>query len=118
MTILELTIVGAGGFFGAVLRYLVSTTLNRQSKIPLGTLIVNLSGALFIGLVIGMELSRLWTFFLISGLAGAFTTFSTLNKEVLELWKVNKKKEAVFYVVITFGVGISFALIGYIISSK
>ena len=32
MTILELTIVGAGGFFGAVLRYFISTTLIVRTK--------------------------------------------------------------------------------------
>ena len=100
MTIFELSMIGVGGFLGAVIRYSISTYFNRPKQIPMGTLIVNLAGALLIGCVFGLELSRIWTFFLASGLAGALTTFSTLNKEIIELWEGKKKKEAVLYVVV------------------
>jgi CrcB protein len=118
MTFLELSMIGLGGFLGAIIRYFISKNMNRAENIPVGTLLVNLAGCLLIGCVFGMELSTLWTFFLTSGLAGALTTFSTLNKEVLELWKLNKKIEAISYMSITFGAGILLAFVGYMIYSR
>ena len=117
MTLFELAIIGIGGFIGAIARYFMSIYMNQPARIPLGTLLVNLAGSFLIGTVFGWELSRLWTFFLASGLAGALTTFSTLNKELIELWQVHKKK-AVLYIFITFIGGILLAMFGYIIGSN
>ncbi|MCZ2260727.1 fluoride efflux transporter CrcB [Sporosarcina sp. G11-34] len=113
MTFLELSMVGLGGFLGAVVRYFVSMRMNRSGRIPVGTLTVNLVGAFLIGCVFGLDLSMMWTFFLASGLAGALTTFSTLNKELIELWRNGHKKKALVYVLVTYCGGIILALFGY-----
>lgn len=118
MTFLELAVIGMGGFIGAIIRYFTSVYMNHTTRIPFGTLIVNLAGSFLIGTVFGWELSRLWTFFLASGLAGALTTFSTLNKELIELRRGNYKRKAVLYVFITFSGGISLAMFGYILGSN
>jgi len=65
------------------------------------------------GCVFGLELSVIWTFFLASGLAGALTTFSTMNKELIELWGNGQKQKALLYVFITYCGGIVLALSGY-----
>jgi len=113
MTFLELLMVGLGGFLGAVIRYFISMRMNRSGRIPVGTLTVNLVGAFFIGCVFGLELSVIWTFFLASGLAGALTTFSTMNKELIELWRTGYKQKALLYVVVTYCGGVVLALFGY-----
>jgi len=113
MTFLELSAVGFGGFLGAVIRYSISMRMNRPGRIPVGTLTVNLVGAFLIGCVFGLELSVIWTFFLASGLAGALTTFSTMNKELIELWGNGQKQKALLYVFITYCGGIVLALSGY-----
>lgn len=113
MTYLELVMIGIGGFIGAVTRYFISTRMNQSERIPVGTLTVNLIGAFLIGCVFGLELSKMWTFFLASGLAGALTTFSTLNKELIELWRNDHKKKALLYVLLTYFGGIILALLGY-----
>ena len=95
MTFLEIVMVGIGGFFGAIIRYWTAKKMNHSASIPSGTLVVNLIGALLIGLVFGLEISRVWTLLLASGLAGALTTFSTLNKELIELWRNGERKHAV-----------------------
>lgn len=113
MTLLEMSMIGVGGFIGAILRYGLSKKMN-QEKFPYGTLVVNLVGALLIGLVLGSELSRMWVLLLASGLAGALTTFSTLHKELIELWH-HEKRKAISYAVITYGTGLFLAWIGYIL---
>ncbi|CAM3248200.1 CrcB family protein [Filibacter tadaridae] len=113
MTFVDILIIGIGGFLGAITRYLLSLKLNHARKIPVGTLIVNLTGSLLIGIVFGLDLSRMWTLFFASGLAGALTTFSTMNKELLGLWKSGEKKAAISYLVITYVGGILLAAIGY-----
>lgn len=113
MTFWDIVMVGMGGFVGAVIRYGLSTKLNQQRKIPRGTLLVNLAGALLIGVVFGLDLSRALTFLLASGLAGALTTFSTLTKELLELWQDGEKKRAVGYFLLTYVGGIGLVVVGY-----
>lgn len=113
MTLVEMSMIGAGGFIGAILRYCLSRKMNRE-KFPYGTLVVNLIGAFLIGMVLGLGLSRIWVLFLASGLAGALTTFSTLHKELIGLWQC-EKLTAISYVMITYGGGLLLAWIGYMI---
>lgn len=115
MTFFDIVMVGTGGFLGAIIRYGVAKKMNHSAGIPIGTLVVNLLGALLIGLVFGVELSRGWTLLLASGFAGALTTFSTLNKELIELWRQGERKRSVSYLVLTYGGGLVLATIGYVI---
>ncbi|MFD1928513.1 fluoride efflux transporter FluC [Sporosarcina siberiensis] len=117
MNILDLVAIGSGGFLGAIIRYILSRRLNKIKVIPVGTLLINLTGALLIGVVFGSELSRTWVFFYASGLAGALTTFSTLNKEIIEMWESNKKKSAALYLVATYCGGLLLTGLGYWILS-
>jgi len=117
MNVLNIVAIGAGGFLGAILRYTLSKHLNKHNVIPVGTLLINLTGALLIGFVFGSELSLNWMLFYASGLAGALTTFSTLNKELIEMWKRNKKKDATLYFVATYCGGLLLTALGYWISS-
>lgn len=115
MTIIEILFVGAGGFLGAVLRFLLSKKLNGKNQYPLGTLSVNFVGSFLVGVIFGLTLSKIWTLFLISGFLGALTTFSTLQKEMIEQWRSGKRKDSIVYLVVTYGGGILFALVGYLI---
>ncbi|WP_203247013.1 fluoride efflux transporter FluC [Sporosarcina beigongshangi] len=117
MTFLDVVLVGIGGFLGAVIRYVTTKKMNHTVGIPVGTLVVNWFGALLIGLVFGLELSSGLTLLLASGFAGALTTFSTLHKELIELWRNGKKRYAVCYLLLTYGGGLILAAIGYAIGS-
>ncbi len=82
----------AGGGIGATLRYALSIWVDQRmlSSFPWGTLSVNFLGCFLIGLfVTGLEqrglASPVLRLFLISGLLGAFTTFSTFSLETLHL---------------------------------
>ncbi|MCG7342539.1 fluoride efflux transporter CrcB [Sporosarcina sp. ACRSL] len=115
MTVVDAIVIGLGGFIGAVLRLLISARMNKKEGIPIGTLVVNLTGSLLIGFLIGLELPKLWTIFLVSGFLGAFTTFSTLMKELLQLWRSGKRKESLLYCTLSFVLGVVLAYGGYVI---
>ncbi len=114
MTITEVLLVGVGGFIGAIIRFLLSKKLNGRNRFPLGTLTVNLVGSFLIGVIFGLVLPKVWTLFLVSGFLGALTTFSTLQKEMIEQWQNRERKKGVIYIVVTYGGGILLAFIGYL----
>jgi fluoride exporter len=91
----DILIIGTGGFIGAVLRYLVvlSTQIFKDKlPLPLGTLLVNVIGCLLIGVLAtlaeqGHIISAAGRNFLIVGILGAFTTFSTFGYESVSLFQ-------------------------------
>ena len=84
---------GAGGFFGAALRYALGTTLARAkggSTFPWETLVINVIGCLAIGVLGTLADSRgLITgtarVFIIAGILGGFTTYSAFGYETFQL---------------------------------
>ena len=84
--------IGVGGFFGAIARYLVDGWLIARTgaAFPWGTLVVNLSGSFVLGLLFALAVERgiLPAEIrgpVIIGFIGAYTTFSTL---ALESWRL------------------------------
>lgn len=84
--------VGIGGFIGAVLRYLTSEAVKRwfMSGFPLATLAVNILGSFILGYLVGLAdrrevFSAEASTFLLVGMLGAFTTFSTFSLETTTL---------------------------------
>ncbi len=82
----------AGGGLGASLRFLVSSWVDQRftSPFPWGTLAVNFVGSLLIGLTAHLLQQRGITspairLFLITGILGGFTTFSTFSAETVQL---------------------------------
>lgn len=82
----------AGGGLGASLRYGLSLWVDQRfaSAFPWGTLSVNFLGSFAIGLLITMLDQRglaspALRLFLITGVLGAFTTFSTFSLETVRL---------------------------------
>jgi CrcB protein len=87
----RLLVIGLGGALGALSRYGLSALMNEITGRPsvLGTLIVNLSGALLLGLLLGFaeeraELPAFWRTAGAVGFLGAYTTFSTLMFESVD----------------------------------
>lgn len=87
----NILLVGAGGFIGSVLRYLVGGAIQQYAKtFPLGTLAVNVIGCFVIGLLAQIGESRgLFSdesrAFIFIGILGGFTTFSSFGNETINL---------------------------------
>ena len=78
--------VAVGAALGAPSRYLLDRALRARwgSRLPWGTLAVNLLGSAAAGLVAGLRPAALLTALLAVGFLGAFTTASTLVAELAE----------------------------------
>lgn len=82
--------ISIGSIIGALMRYGLSITLNAFAPhIPMGTLASNLIAAYIVGAAIAyfnsVEFSPIWRLFVITGLAGGLSTFSTFSAELLSL---------------------------------
>jgi len=89
----NILLVGLGGFIGSVLRYLASGYVQQSSRsidFPFGTLAVNVIGCFVIGFLAqlaeerGVFTSESRSFILV-GILGGFTTFSSFGNETLNL---------------------------------
>lgn len=84
-------LVGAGGFFGAVARFLLSTVIARRLEhpFPWATFVINVSGSFVLGLTATLLVNRIlppvWRYTFAIGFLGAYTTFSTFEYETAQL---------------------------------
>lgn len=104
----ELLLVGIGGFFGAACRFGIGSFLNLylSSRLPVGTLLVNLIGCFLIGYLSGAaEKSELLNpqlrLLLMTGVLGGFTTFSAFGLETVQLLRRSELSMALLYVSIS-----------------
>ena len=89
---MQLILIALGGALGSVCRYGLSTVVQRLSSpfFPYGTFVVNVSGCLVFGVIVGAAQQRFVLgpsarAFLLIGILGGFTTFSTFTYETFAL---------------------------------
>ncbi len=85
-------LIAIGGSLGALSRYFVSYFCAKFiHTFPLGTLTVNVAGSFLITFIANLflytQIDPIYTFLLITGFLGAFTTFSSFTYETLNLFK-------------------------------
>jgi len=112
-------LVGSGGFLGSIARFITSRYIQNTipSAFPFGTLVVNVSGCLLIGLIYGFsERSSLltpdWKMFLATGFCGGFTTFSTFANENMALLRDGAFFLFSIYTIFSVILGIAAAFLG------
>jgi CrcB protein len=117
----QLLLIGMGGFVGSIARFLVSKLNTRVDwfSIPIGTLTVNVVGSLLIGFLIGISekspiLTVEWRMFLMVGLCGGFTTFSSFTGENLVLLKNGQILPLLLYTALSIFLGFIAVYLGYI----
>lgn len=116
---MNIVFVGLGGFIGASTRYLISLYASKlfTSKIPIGTLTVNILGSLIIGIVMELTLktsliSPHMKLFLTTGFLGGLTTFSTFSYETMELIEKGELLLAIFNIALNLLLSLVGAILG------
>ncbi len=107
-------IVGIGGIAGSLTRFSLGNFINKKFKslFPLGTFIINITGALLLGILSSSHISRSFYILLCDGFLGAYTTFSSFMYEDFKLFKLNYKLHACTYVIMTTLIGLAFYALG------
>ena len=121
MSSLTIIAVASGGAIGATLRLLINSAVNKSfiHTLPLGTLAVNLIGSLLIGVLfayfhVNTTLSPHVKTFLVTGILGALTTYSTFAIESFFLLESGHYGHAFANMALNLFGTILFAGIGYI----
>lgn len=109
----------AGAALGAPLRYFVGSRVGtgQWGVFPMGTLAVNVSGCLLIGIVLGIAeergpISRELRLLLVTGFLGGYTTFSAFGWETYSLLRAEDFIPAAAYVMASVFVGLSAVFVG------
>ena len=103
---LAFLLVFLGGGIGSMLRHAVNQASAALFGVgfPYGTLFVNVTGSLAMGLVAGWfafrgESGQMLRLFLATGVLGGFTTFSAFSLDAALLWERGQTVGATLYVV-------------------
>ncbi len=116
---IKILVIGAGGFAGAIMRYLVGGWVHRifaGSTFPLGTMTVNVIGCFLIGIGWGLiETRSLFSphmrALVLIGFLGSFTTFSTFGFETFHLARSGQTVWSVLNITLSLVLGLA-AVIG------
>ncbi|TFC82876.1 fluoride efflux transporter CrcB [Cryobacterium cheniae] len=117
---LAVSVLVAGGA-AAVVRFLVSRALPvGPGRLPLGVLIVNVTGSLIGGVVLGLAeraaVSEDVQLILLTGVCGGLTTFSTWSVETVELALTGRWRAGIVNLIGTLLLGFLVCAAGYLLS--
>ena len=124
--LINAALIGTGGFLGALFRYALGGMVQKgfpASVFPYGTLAVNLLGCLLIGIVMGLAESRQmfgpeFRLFVLIGLLGGFTTYSTFGYESFLLFRDAEYVRALANVLLHVILGLGLVWLGYRLASR
>ncbi len=120
---IEVVLVALGGAVGACARFWLSGVVARRvgETFPWGTLVVNVSGAIVIGVLAAVVLTsdgvvEAWReawIVLVVGVLGSYTTVSSFSLQTLALARVGEYRHAAFNVLASLGLCLAGALAGH-----
>jgi CrcB protein len=114
-------LVGVGGALGSIARYGLNQLVQQRTaaNFPLGIFVINIAGSLAIGVVGGLAVSGRWPLspeartFIVVGLLGGFTTFSSFSLDTLTLLRSGHSGQALLNVAGQVGLSLIGVWIGY-----
>lgn len=105
-------VVLAGAGLGGLARYAAGTWIMEKygGRFPLGTLVINVTGSFLIGLLMTLLTERVdlhpnWRLFLVVGVLGGYTTFSSFEFDIYQAMREGARWMALVYVMASVGVG-------------
>jgi CrcB protein len=119
-------LVGAGGALGAMARHGLNAIVHRLAGFgvfPAGIFVINVTGSAVIGVLAGLIASgRLhvtaeWRLFLVVGVLGGFTTFSSFSLDTLTLIRSGHLGQAAWNVAGQVGLSLLAVIVGYRLSA-
>lgn len=119
-TLKQCMAIGVGGFFGALARFFVATSLQKlvETSLPFGTMVVNITGCFILGffltLVDGRTISDATRLGIGVGFVGAYTTFSTLMFDCVSLTRDGALYKAAFNLLLSVILGLLAVKVGAI----
>jgi CrcB protein len=109
----SILVIWLGGGLGSVLRYLMQIGISRLFTVsfPAGTFIVNITGCFIIGVLYGIAnryswLTIEWRLFLITGICGGYTTFSSFSYEGITLFRQENYLYFFLYTILSVVIGL------------
>lgn len=114
----------AGGGIGAVLRYAITFWMSQRlgPGFPWWTFVINVTGSLLIGIIAestqmrGVSGSPLLRMFLMTGVLGGYTTFSTFSLDTLTLLREGGVPLAFAYAIGSVMIGVAAAFAGIVLA--
>jgi fluoride exporter len=120
-TFVQIISMGLAGATGALARYLLGrfVAARATTQFPLGTLLINVSGAFVIGLITSLVgrklLSPAVQLILATGFLGGYTTFSTMSWEGVQLARGGNSRASIIYLGGSFLLGLVAAFVGILL---
>jgi CrcB protein len=118
--LINVLLVGAGGFIGAIARYGVIAGVGKliSPSFPWGVLTANIIGSLLIGILAGIGESRHFfsteaRLLIFIGALGSFTTFSSITNDTMALVRASNYVEALANIALSLVLGLTAVAIGY-----
>jgi CrcB protein len=117
-------LVAVGGGAGSLLRYVLGLAISTRSggRFPVGTFVINITGSFLIGVLMTLLTERFqphpnWRIFLVVGVLGGYTTFSSFEYETFRAVQDGARWIGLLYVLSSVilgyaGVWIGAALMG------
>jgi len=118
---LFIALVGVSGALGAVSRYLLGRFIAERviSQFPLGTLIINVTGAFLIGVLFALVghkiISTGQQTILATGFLGGYTTFSTMSWEGVQIARSGNTVNSMLYLGGSLVLGLACAAAGLVL---
>ena len=120
MSVLVWTAVTLIGGAGSVLRFYVDGLVSSAARrgFPYGTMAVNLSGAVILGLLTGLALTGDAALLAATAAVGSYTTFSTWMLETQRLTEERQYRRAALNLVASLVLGVAAAELGRLIGAR
>jgi CrcB protein len=121
LSLVLILFVGLAGSLGALARYLLGRYIAERviSQFPLGTLLINVTGAFLIGLLFTLTgrnfLSVSLQTILATGFLGGYTTFSTMSWEGVQLARGGSTPLSILYLGGSILLGLFAAALGMVL---